>query len=181
MDSKKEMEAGDCCERTLASWRHLVVTNPGFRATLRSAARPAMEARVWPVLIQSDVDITAPEAAAWCLVAAQLALRNQNSDGTLSLGAALARACGDVKSKGSTLRLQRLLACDSLTEACTVLKPLLRFIESRVPVALSLASLLRDLLGFDKPLRRDAIKRRWARDFFKTEHKELSLVELDNE
>jgi CRISPR system Cascade subunit CasB len=62
--------------------------------------------------------------------------------------------------------LRRLLACDSVPDACRILRPLLSLIESRGISGLDYAGLLNDLLWFSHDDSQTRIKARWAQKFY---------------
>lgn len=145
-------------------------TDSALRAALRLADNPATESRAWPILIRWGVDITKPEKEAFCLVASAAGRFSADSDGKLSLGQALRRCFdGGSDSPAAASRLQRLLSCDTLSEACAVLRPMLRFIQSRQPDQLCLSKLLKDLLFFNSDKGRSRAKETWAMDFYRPE------------
>jgi len=96
------------------------------------------------------------------VIAAALGHAKPKTDGNLGIGKAIA-ACFDDKnqSESAKTKLRRLLACDTVQEACTILRPLLSLIESK-GVQLRYGNLLDDLLWF----RADRTRARWASDFY---------------
>lgn len=140
-----------------------------FRASLRCANNPKTEWRAWPTLICRGIQVDSPDKDAYCLVAAAVSYRKSRPDGTLSLGEALRESAtkGEKSLTGAEARLRRLFSCDSLREACTVLRPVLGLLQSRLPDQLSLGGLLEDLLSFNS-WKRDRVKERWAMDFYRS-------------
>lgn len=140
----------------------------GLRAALRMADNPRTESRAWPILIRWGVDITKPEKEAFCLIASAAGRFSAGTDGKMSLGQVLRRCFeGDSDSPAAVSRLQRLLSCDTLSEACAVMRPMLRFIQSRQPDQLCLSKLLTDLLFFNSDRGRSRTKEQWAMDFYR--------------
>lgn len=97
------------------------------------------------------------------LIGAALAKGELKVDGKYGLGAPLAACYNDTSDQGS-LRIRRLLACDSSREACRRLRPLLALFQALEKPMLSHARLLADLLQFDYAP--DRVRRRWAMDFY---------------
>lgn len=120
------------------------------------------------------VDLTkSAERLPFCLVTAAIAKAKILKNGGLGLGAAIA-ACYDEgnKSNQAKSKLRRLLACDSTEELCSVLRSLLRLIESKSAHDLDYARLLDDLLKFHKDGQK--IKAKWAENFYNhSEEKEV--------
>lgn len=134
-----------------------------FGAALRRADNPATEYQSWEYL------------TGWCdlekewklrpfaTIASAIAHATPAVDGYCGIGKAIAEAYKDDGGKNSDSaksKLRRLLACDSVKEACIILRPLLSLIASR-GVHLSYGQLLNELLWFG-----DRIKVKWAVDFY---------------
>lgn len=134
----------------------------GFGAALRRADNPATEYQAWENLVPwCDLD-KAWERLPFATIAAALARAKPERDGHQSLGRALAACYEDGnQSDNAKSKLRRLLACDSVEEACRVLRPLLSLMASKEKAHLDHGSLLDDLLWFG-----DRTKQRWAMDFF---------------
>lgn len=133
-----------------------------FGAALRRADNPSTEYQAWEYL------------AGWCdlekewerrpfaVVASALARAKPTSDGHMGLGRAIAACFEEGKESDSAkAKLRRLLACDTVTEICSILRPILSLIESR-SVPLNYGELLDDLLWF----KAERTKVRWATDFY---------------
>ena len=80
------------------------------------------------------------------------------------LGASLRSCFGDDEAQGS-IRLRRLLACQTTEEACRILRPMLSLITAKAAKPLCFATLLEELLYFESN-GQERIKMRWARDFY---------------
>jgi CRISPR system Cascade subunit CasB len=132
-----------------------------FGAALRRADNPATEYQSWEYLAAwCDLDDT-PRRTCFATVAAGLARAKVSTDGSSSVGSVITRCYKDGNQDDSAKRrLRRLLACDSSTEACLWLRPLLRLAESR-GVHVNFGRLLDDLLYFGPK-----VKERWAMDFY---------------
>lgn len=134
----------------------------GFAAKLRRADNPDTEDQSWGVLTGLGVDINREtDSLPHALVGAALSRLKSNADGDLDLGQAL-HDCFEKGDQGEA-RLRRVLACDSLGEVVTVLRPILRLIGAQ-DVPLAYADLLDDLLHF--PIRWERMRRRWASRFY---------------
>lgn len=134
-----------------------------FGAALRRADNPATESQAWEHL------------ARWCdiekdwqwrpfaTVSAAIAHAKPVTDGFLGIGKAIASCYDDGnKSDPAKSKLRRLLSCDSVKEACVVLRPLLSLIASR-GVRLCYGQLLNELLYFGDG---EKIKVKWAVGFY---------------
>ncbi len=140
----------------------------GEAARLRRADNPATEYQSWETLAAFGVDLEKPwERLPFACIAASLARSKQEQDGNCGIGRALA-GCYDEgnESDQASARLRRLLACDSVEEACRILRPLLNLINSRGRHSLNHACLLDELCRFHWDSQ--AIKVRWAQDFYRS-------------
>lgn len=149
-------------QRFVATVLSRCLDDRGFAARLRRADNPDTEDQSWGVLTGLGVDINReahylPHA----LVGAALSRLKSDTDGDLDLGQAL-HDCFKEGDQGEA-RLRRVLACDSLGETVSVLRPVLRLIGAR-DVPLAYAALLDDLLHF--PMRWERLRRRWASSFY---------------
>ncbi len=137
-----------------------VKSDMAFGARLRRADNPATEFQAWEYLIRW-CDIEKPwERLPFILIAAALARAKRNSDGNLGLGRSIAGCYDEGRdSEPAKARLRRLLACDSVEEACRVLRPILSLIQSKGK-PLCYGGLLDELLWFSNFGERQ--KTRWA-------------------
>jgi len=145
----------------------------GFAARLRRANNPATEYQCWEIMGAFGIDLeNKHERQVYALVAAALANSCADQNGLLGLGKAIALSYPDGnEDKQAIARLRRLLACDSVSEVCLVLRPLLSLIQSRVTQPLDYEQLLSDLLWFGERTRA-----RWAQQFFaRTQPEDPSL------
>lgn len=160
------MSVEERAEQFVASVIQRLETDTGYRAALTRADNPATEYQSWEHLARwCDLE-KENERMVFAAVAAALAKARVKKDGELGLGEALSRAF--VPQGGSSsdndaakTRLRRLLACDSVAEVVSVLRPLLGLIASR-GVRLDYSRLLKDLLFFG-----DRVKLRWAKGFYR--------------
>ncbi|UWX57357.1 type I-E CRISPR-associated protein Cse2/CasB [Chlorobaculum sp. MV4-Y] len=139
----------------------------GAAAALRRADNPATEYQSWEYLARFSVDLEKPfERIPYATIAAAIARAKAEHNGSAGIGKAIAFCYEDrSKSDQAKARLRRLLACDSVTEACRILRPLFSLIDSKAPVTLDYAKLLDQLLWFNSNSNR--IKTAWATDFYR--------------
>ena len=138
-------------------WRRIL---PSVR---RCAGRiiPLLSIRAGSILPHGATWTTPIERTCFATVAAGLAHAKQSIDTPSSIGSAIARSYKDGNQDDSAKRkLRRLLACDTGTEACQWVRPVLRLAESR-GVHVNFGQLLDDLLYFGPK-----VKERWAIDFY---------------
>ncbi|MFH1562005.1 MAG: type I-E CRISPR-associated protein Cse2/CasB [Nitrospirota bacterium] len=135
-----------------------------YGAALRRADNPATESQSWEYLARwCDIDKDW-EWRPFATIAAAIAHAKPGTDGFLGIGKAIA-ACypeDGNKSDSAKSKLRRLLACDSVKEACIVLRPLLSLIASR-GAHLCYGQLLNELLYFGDG---EKMKVKWAVDFY---------------
>lgn len=145
-------------------------------AKLRRADSGNARLRVesWEILLRARVDITNDlQLIPAATVAAAIARAEPVSNGSLTLGAAIAGCYREGnKSDQAKTRLRRLLACDELAELCRVLRPTLVLVESRVTQPLDYARLLKQLVDFGRAVASgndpwlQRIKAQWAQDIY---------------
>lgn len=138
----------------------------GYAAMLRRGDNPDTEYYAWEALA-SFIDLQNDnERIPYALVGAAICRVKPQKDGEAGIGEALAKCYMDNRDQGN-LRLRRLLSCDSVREACGILRQILTLIQSRYPELLSYTRLLDDLGKFGKSYwRRDKVKQNWAMDFY---------------
>jgi len=138
----------------------------GLAARLRRADNPATEYQSWEVLGALGVDLEKDyQRLPFVTVAAAIAKSKAERNGNLTLGRAIA-ACYEDGSQSSQAkaRLRRLLACDELTEACRILRPILTLMDSKVGQPLNFIRLLKQLRKFHFNAQR--IKTQWTQEFY---------------
>jgi len=138
----------------------------GLAARLRRADNPATEYQSWEVLGALGVDLEKDyQRLPFVTVAAAIAKSKAERNGNLTLGRAIA-ACYEDGSQSSQAkaRLRRLLACDELTEACRILRPILSLMDSKVGQPLNFIRLLKQLRKFH--FNAQHIKTQWAQEFY---------------
>jgi CRISPR system Cascade subunit CasB len=146
---------------------HRCQSDNGIAASLRRADNPATEYQCWEVLAGFHIDldkewVRLPYAA----IAAAIAKAKIDRNGHNGIGKAIAACYEDgSNSDQAKAKLRRLFACQSVEEACRILRPLLGLIESR-GVTLDYARLLQQLLAFHWENRKQQIRSQWAQDFY---------------
>ena len=140
----------------------------GLRAALKRADNPATEYQSWEVLAGFRVDLEyESQRLPYATIGAAIARTKAERNGTAKIGLAIARCYEDGNaSDQAKAKLRRLLACDSVPEACRILRPLFSLIEAKCNIVLDYASLLDDLLWFGHDESQLRIKARWAQDFY---------------
>lgn len=138
----------------------------GIAAKLRRADNPATEYQSWEVLGALGVDLERDyQRLPYVTVAAAIAKSKAAANGKLTLGRAVAACYEDGReSSQAKARLRRLLACDELSEACRILRPILTLIDSKTGQPLDFVRLLRQLRNF--PFYAQSIKAQWAQEFY---------------
>ena len=140
----------------------------GLRAALKRADNPATEYQSWEVLAGFHIDLEHEnQRLPYAIISAAIARAKAERNGATVIGQAIARCYEDGNvSDQAKAKLRRLLACDSVPEACRILRPLLSLIESKGNSALDYATLLNDLLWFGHDDSQTRIKARWAQGFY---------------
>ena len=142
----------------------------GFSARMSRADNPDTEYMALGPLCAFGINVERDDIRLpYALIGAALCRGREEKDGSLSIGEALRKSVDKESGSSGELednpRLRRLLACDSVSEVCMVLRTILAFIQSR-GVSLCYAGLLDDLLRFRGDEARQRIKRRWAQGFY---------------
>lgn len=153
----------------------------GVRAALRRADNPATEYQSWEVLAGFNINLEyANQRLPYATIAAAIARDEVDQNGSLGIGLAIARCYEDGNaSDQARAKLRRLLACDSVPEACRIIRPLFSLIAARGALKLNYAKMLDDLLWFGREENQNRIKARWAQDFYgRTASVKLSQEEL---
>ncbi|WP_027156632.1 type I-E CRISPR-associated protein Cse2/CasB [Methylobacter luteus] len=138
----------------------------GIAAGLRRADNPATEYQCWEHLAAFYIDLEKDfERLPYATIAAAIAKAKVDHNGAIGIGRAISLCYEDGNnSDQAKARLRRLLACESVEEACRILRPLFSLIDSKASVTLNYAQLLADLLKFHWDNER--VKARWAQDFY---------------
>ena len=166
MEATHKETVGEAFVHLIRKKKGLNGTSPdtGFLARLKRADNPDLGYQAWDILLGFNVDIEKKSRCLpFCLIGAAFCRQKNLNDGQFGLGEALRSCFPDDADQGS-LRLRRLLACQTTEEACRMLRPLLALVASKATKPLCLAGLLDELLYFESS-RQDAIRMRWARDF----------------
>lgn len=140
----------------------------GLRAALTRADNPATEYQSWEVLAGFHINLEYEnQRLPYATIGAAIARAKAEQNGTVSIGQAIARCYEDgSNSDQAKAKLRRLLACETVAEACRIVRPLLSLIKSKSNSALDYAALLNDLLWFGNPDSQTRIKARWAQSFY---------------
>ncbi|MGM0439662.1 MAG: type I-E CRISPR-associated protein Cse2/CasB [Chlamydiota bacterium] len=151
-----------------------VEANKGDAAALRRADNPTTEYQSWEILAGFGINLEHDyERLPFAAVASDIAAAKPQSNGSITIGMAIARCYDDGKeSDQAKAKLRRLLACDNIPEVCRILRPLLSLIASKGGLNLDYEALLDDLLRFNYDESRKRIKARWAQDFYGKSYKE---------
>ncbi|NTU67616.1 MAG: type I-E CRISPR-associated protein Cse2/CasB [Chlorobiaceae bacterium] len=139
----------------------------GAAAALRRADNPATEYQSWEYLARFSINLENRfERIPYATIAAAIARAKIDSNGTSGIGKAIA-FCYDEKCKSeqAKARIRRLLACNSVPEACRILRPILSLIETKTQISIDYARLLRQLVSFGYDSNR--VKSAWALDFYR--------------
>ena len=141
-------------------------TDKGLAARLRRADNPATEYQSWEVLGALGVDLEKDyQRLPFVTVAAAIAKSKAERNGGLALGRAIAACYEDGnQSNQAKTRLRRLLACDELSEACRILRPILTLIDNKVGQPLDFIRLLKQLRNF--AFNGQRVKTQWAQEFY---------------
>lgn len=142
--------------------------NNGIRAALKRADNPATEYQSWDVLAGFKINLEFEnQRIPYAAIGAAIARAKIELNGTTKIGYAIARCYDDGNaSDQAKSKLRRLLACDTVSEACRILRPLLALIDSRANSTVDYAALLNNLLWFSNEDNQNLIKARWAQDFY---------------
>lgn len=166
MDNEKEKKTGRQ-EKFVEFVIGLCQKDKGAAAALRRADNPATEYQSWEYLAGFNIDLENQfERIPYATIAAAISRAKAERNGSAGIGKAIAY-CYDDKSASdqAKARLRRLLACDSVKEACRILRPLFSLIDSKAAVTIDYSRLLKDLIdfGYDS----NKVKTKWATDFYR--------------
>lgn len=143
----------------------------GFKSRMRNSMNPLKETSAWGD-ISFYCDLTNEnDRKIYLLIGSAIADDKAVENGANTLGRAIAQAWrGDdgkivQDEKGpSAMRIRRLLACRTVDQLCSTLRPLLRLIRSREVPTLDYALLLKELISFK--FNAEPVKARWAKSFY---------------
>jgi CRISPR system Cascade subunit CasB len=154
-------------ERYVTSVIERIKTDTAMAAALKRADNPATEYQAWEYLADFNIDLENPkERIPYIIISAAIARAKPDQDGNYALGAAIASCYEEGKaSDQARSKLRRLLACETIEEVCTILRPLLGLIASRGK-NVAYGKLLNQLAWFAQDPQK--IKIKWAQDFFST-------------
>ena len=134
-----------------------------FTAVMRRADNPNQCSAAWEFLVPFCDIADERQRLCFALVGAAIAREKPAADGVGSVGSALRKICGaDSEAlERESRRLRRLIACDTVWELIPVLRPILRYIQSKGG-SVSYNKLLEELLFWN-----EKIRIAWTRDFFR--------------
>lgn len=163
--------------RGLAFTRFIIdrIQENGVAAALRRADNPNTEYQSWDTLAAFHIDLDKPwQRLPFATIACAIAKAKAEKNGATGIGQAIARCYDDGKdSDQAKTKLRRLLACESVDEACRILRPLFSLINSKGNSQLNYAQLLDDLLWFN--VNSQQIKSAWAQNFYRYQSTEKEV------
>jgi len=141
--------------------------NNAFRAAMRRADNPRTAAFAWPHLAEWCDIGREDERLPFALVAAAIARESPDHDGNKDIGQLFKSCCADQDDvEREQRRFGRLVGCNNRIELCVVLRPVLRYLQSKIPEKIGYGEigytrLLKDILYYG-----ERVKMRWAANFF---------------
>lgn len=137
-------------------------------AALRRADNQSTEFQSWQYILPFCGDFTNRlKRLPFQFIGAAMVKGKITRNGSLRIGEAIARCYEDgSQSNQAKAKLRRLLACDSVNELCTILRPLLRLIQEKCKMPLDYERLLAEVLQFE--FEDQQIKARWAQSFYRS-------------
>ncbi len=150
----------------------------GIAAALRRADNPNTEYQSWDTLAAFNIDLDKPwQRLPFATIASAMAKAKAEQNGGTGIGQAIARCYENGRdSDQAKAKLRRLLACETVEEACRILRPLFSLVQSKGNSTLDYAKLLDQLLWFDGNSQR--IKAEWAQDFYRYQSKQSEEVSV---
>lgn len=158
----------------------------GYLAHLKRGLATGTEDQAWSILAAQRFDFTdAVKRKIWAVVGGLSAslvndglLRTEGWDGMGTVLRHIMNAEGrpdENRTKNYETRLRRLLNCTDSAELCKMIVGVVQLAQSKV-VPVNCRQLYFDLNGWDDPKKREAIRVRWASDFYRTE-KDISSTD----
>lgn len=139
-----------------------VKTDTAFRAVMSRADNPAFESAAWEHLIPYCRIEKDHQRIPFAVVGAAIAKIRPEANGTDDIGSAFRKICKNQDDiDRESRRFRRLIGCDSVSEICRLLRPLLPYLASK-GAALDYTRLLFDLLFWEQD-----IKLRWTVHFYR--------------
>lgn len=141
----------------------------GAAAAFRRADNPLTEHHCWEYLTRFRVNLDEPrQRLPFGLIAAAIVKGKIRKNGSLGIGRAIAQCYDDDhQSRPAKAKLRRLLACDTVSEVCSILRSILRLIEAKCKETLDYAHLLDEILYFESNHQR--IQTNWAQNFYRSD------------
>lgn len=149
----------------------IIKTSSEVKAALKNADNHNLAYKSWGILAnfnlqEESVDLeNNSERIAYSTIAANIARAKIESNGELNLGRALA-LCNKDDPDQLSIRLRRLLSCDSTIEVCQVLRQIFSLLQSKNITNLDYIKLLEQLTYFNSELSRQNTKLNWAKEFY---------------
>lgn len=147
-----------------------------FRAIMKQSVVESLEWKSWSTIEKFIDNLNDKyERDAFILIGSSIAKCQDKSNGSVSLGKAIAIASKDNENnKEFTPRFMRILSCSSIDELIDVLRPTLSFLNSK-GIHLNYSDILSDILKFrfgeDS---KNKIKAKWASEFLSKEEPNVS-------
>lgn len=142
--------------------------NKAAKARLKRADsdNPKVAEQSYEYLVQFFIELDRDyEYRPYATIAAAIAISEAKHNGGIGIGRAIALCYPeDNGSDQAKAKLRRLLACESVTEVCRILRPLFGLIDAKAGMNLDYAKLLKQLLKFHWD--NQYVKSRWAQDFY---------------
>ena len=150
--------------------------NKAALAALKGADNPNKQQKSFHYLAQFYIECNdSNEWLPYATIAAAIAQAGIKENGNVGIGRVIAR-CYGTSTTGekkeidtqAVSKLRRLLACDSTTEICRVLRPLFSLIDAKgLAYSINYVELLNDLTKFHLDWSKEKTRQKWARDFYK--------------
>lgn len=142
--------------------------NAGFAAKMKKADSETTEVQSWELLARWTNIENRRQTKIYGLIGSAVARSKSEANGNYGLGKALLFTIADkteIEKSSAAARLRRILACQDGMELVRILRPTLRYLESK-EVSLDYSRLLEEILWFDNDASRDRTRARWAGEFF---------------
>lgn len=134
-----------------------------FSAIMRRADNPTLCSTAWEYLVPFCNIENDHQRLAFALVGAAIAREKAETDGPDSLGTVFQKICqGDADAmERESRRFRRLIACGTMQELIPVLRPILKYLQGKLPAMICYDRLLKDLIFWN-----ENIRIRWTREFY---------------
>lgn len=143
--------------------------NKGFAAKIKKGDNSATEYQSWEILARWTKLGDRQSTKSFALIGASIARSKRSANGNLGLGGAIRSTVDgkqEIEHSSGAVRLRRLLACQDQGELLRILRPTLRYLESKeIPVDYN--RLLEDINWFNSDTSRERTRACWAEDFYR--------------